>query len=325
MLRQVKILLLLLLLMFILLIASGCGVPVVAVVNGEIINAAELEERVNEYRSYYEQQGVDFSGVQGESLLARLRQEVLQQMIDEKLIKQDALRLGLQPSPAQVKDTITGYKAAAGGDEGTFRQLLAANGFNEVKLETRVEENLLYQNWLAKVLGNVKVNDAEAELYYQQHKEDYLIPEKRVIRHILLMVPPDSNNAAEQEAKARAMVIIQQLKAGADFAQLAARYSDDQGSKNRGGLYVFQRGQTDPAFEKAAFSLSPGQITAEPVRTLYGYHIIKVEEIIPAQQRSFSEVKQEIVDMLSNKQKEQKIKEYVASLRAKANIVNHME
>jgi parvulin-like peptidyl-prolyl isomerase len=96
-------------------------------------------------------------------------------------------------------------------------------------------------------------------------------------RHILLMVPEDASEQEDEDIREKAEELIARLQAGEDFAGLAKEYSED-GSSQWGGDYLFGRGAMVGEFEEAAFSLEPGQITKDPVRTIFGYHIIKLEE-----------------------------------------------
>ena len=108
----------------------------------------------------------------------------------------------------------------------------------------------------------MKVSDADIQEYYNTHKTQYVQPESRDVRHIL--VPK----------KALADSLYAQLKSGANFAQLAKRYSKDPGSAANGGKLTVSKGQTVPEFDKTAFSLKKGELS-QPVKTQYGYHIIQ--------------------------------------------------
>jgi peptidyl-prolyl cis-trans isomerase D len=122
---------------------------------------------------------------------------------------------------------------------------------------------------------------------YNSKQDTFRTPERVFARHIL--IKSDASNDAA--AKAKAEGILKQIKAGGDFAKLAKENSDDPGSKNSGGeLGAIVKGQTVPEFEKAAFSLQPGQ-TSDLVKTTYGYHIIQVEKHEPAHLQPFEEVK----------------------------------
>ena len=129
----------------------------------------------------------------------------------------------------------------------------------------------------------------EIEAYYNAHKSEYSVPEQAKSRHILIQVPPGADAKTDAAAKAKAEDILKQLQKGANFAELAKKYSDDPGSKDSGGELGFaQRGHMVPEFDKAIFTQKIGDI--EIVKTQYGYHIVQVEERTPAHTQSLSEV-----------------------------------
>ncbi len=146
--------------------------------------------------------------------------------------------------------------------------------------------------------GKPQVSDAEIQAYYEGHLKQYTTEETAKARHILIAVPQGATPQQDAAAKAKAQDILKQIRAGADFAKLAQADSDDPGSKSTGGdLGTFGRGKMVPEFEKAVFSMQPGQ-TSEPVKTSFGYHIIQTEARTPASVKTLAEVKSEILPVL---------------------------
>lgn len=150
-----------------------------------------------------------------------------------------------------------------------------------------------------KIAANSPVTEQDLQAYYNDHQDEYRVPEQVKVRHILIKTPlpgpdgkEDEKNVAE--ARAKAEDVLNQLKAGGDFAKLAEKYSEDPGSaKNGGELGWIGRGRTVPEFEKAAFSLAKGQ-TSDLVKSSYGFHIIQIEDKQVAHLKTFAEVKSEI-------------------------------
>src|SRR5581483_1226141 len=186
-----------------------------------------------------------------------------------------------------------------------------------------------------KFRSQVAASDEEIAAYFEAHKDDFKIPEKRKIRYLLvdtdairakIVVPPADvdrayNDNIEQYStpeqirashillktegkdpeavKARAEEILKQARSGADFAELAKKYSEDEATaKNGGDLDYFGRGRMVPEFEQVAFALEPGQIS-DPVRTSFGYHLIKVVDKKPGSVKPLAEVRQQIADQLA--------------------------
>jgi peptidyl-prolyl cis-trans isomerase D len=146
--------------------------------------------------------------------------------------------------------------------------------------------------------GKPQVTDAEVQAYYTAHQDQYQVKEQVKVRHILIAVPAGADGKTDAAAKAKAEDLLKQIKSGGNFADLASKNSDDPGSKTQGGeLGWLDRGKTVPEFDKAAFSLAPGQ-TSDLIKTQFGYHILQVEEKKTAHLRSLAEVKAEILPLL---------------------------
>ena len=151
----------------------------------------------------------------------------------------------------------------------------------------------------SKVAGSIPVTAADLQAYYNQHQDEFRIPETVTVRHILIKTPtpgPDGkvDPKGVEAAKAKAEDVQKQLKAGANFGDLAKKYSEDPGSAQQGGLLPpLTRGRTVPEFEQAAFNTPKGQ-TTEIIRTSYGFHIIQVEDKQSARVKPLDEVKAQI-------------------------------
>ncbi len=145
-------------------------------------------------------------------------------------------------------------------------------------------------------IKNVNVTDSMIIDYYEEHKQNFVEPEMVKARHILISV---KDTVKEEDAKKKAEQLYSMLKEGKDFGKLAKEYSDDPGSKDKGGdLGYFKRGVMVKEFEDMAFSLGKGEVSA-PVRTQFGYHIIKVEDRKEAKEKTLEEARGEIIKILS--------------------------
>jgi peptidyl-prolyl cis-trans isomerase D len=137
-----------------------------------------------------------------------------------------------------------------------------------------------------KIKGTVKIPDADVKEYYDLHADEYRTDEQVHARHILIK----TEGRAEAEALALANTIKGRLDKGEDFAALAKQFSDDPGSKDKGGdLGFFGKGQMVPEFEAAAFGLPPNAISG-PIKTMYGFHVIQTLNLRPPGQQSLEEV-----------------------------------
>jgi peptidyl-prolyl cis-trans isomerase D len=151
----------------------------------------------------------------------------------------------------------------------------------------------------AKVEAQTPVSRADLQAYYDQHRDEYRVPDQVNVRHILIKTPPlgpdgKPDSKSVEEARKKAEDVLKQLKAGAKFEDLAKKYSDDPGSaKNGGGLGWIGKGRTVPEFEKAAFALPKGG-TSDLVQSSFGFHIIHVDDRQDAHLKTLDEVKDQI-------------------------------
>jgi len=170
------------------------------------------------------------------------------------------------------------------------------------------------------------VTPAELQQYYRQNQDQFRIPETVTVRHILIKTPtPDASGKVDQKAvdaaKAKADDIAKQLKAGANFADLAKKYSEDPSTAKDGGLLpAITRGRTVPEFEQAAFNTPVGQTTGV-IRTTYGFHIIHVEAKQEARLKPLDEVKPEIEPILKKQKAQTQAQSVANTLQALAHTV----
>jgi len=200
---------------------------------------------------------------------------------DYAVISADDLRKSINPTDAQLQDF--------------FKQ-------NQARYATAIPETrkIQYVAFTADNLpgGKPQVSDADVLAYYNAHQAQFQVKEQVKVRHILIAVPPGADAKTSSAAQSKAQDLLKQIKAGANFAELASKNSDDPGSKTQGGeLGWLDRGKTVPEFDKAAFALAPGQ-TSDVIKTQFGYHILQVEDKKTAHTRPLDEVKSEILPIL---------------------------
>jgi peptidyl-prolyl cis-trans isomerase D len=158
--------------------------------------------------------------------------------------------------------------------------------------EQRVLRYLVVET--SKLRRTLPVEESELRSYYESHKDEFLEGEQANARHILIKVAPDATEAERTDAELHAKGVAQIARSGADFGELAAKHSDDTGSAAAGGdLGWFGRGRMVKEFEDAVFSAKPGEIVG-PIKSQFGYHIIRVDGFRPEHQRPFEEVEEQV-------------------------------
>jgi len=139
------------------------------------------------------------------------------------------------------------------------------------------------------------VSDQDAEKYYTDHLAEYEQPKKAHVSHILVRVPPVGGSEAENKAKAKVEDALKRARAGEDFGKLAREMSEDTANAQKGGdLGLVGPGELVPQFEQAAFALKKGELSPAPVRTMFGYHAIKVTDVTEAGKTPFKDVADKI-------------------------------
>jgi peptidyl-prolyl cis-trans isomerase D len=170
----------------------------------------------------------------------------------------------------------------------------------------------------AKVRAKIQPTDAEIQAEYQKSKDTLNVPEQAHASHILIAVKPDGGPEADAVARAKAEILTARAKApGADFAKLANDNTEDPSGKGSGGqLPPFSRGQMVPEFEEAAFAMAPGEIRG-PIKTQFGYHVIKLASKTSARTRTIEEVRPSISVQLAERQAAAEGDRLAAQLSAK--------
>jgi peptidyl-prolyl cis-trans isomerase C len=169
--------------------------------------------------------------------------------------------------------------------------------------------------------SKIVITDEQMKEYYEGHREQFVIPDAVRLRQILVKVDPSGSPQDWEEAQKKVQGFIAQAKTS-DFSELARQYSEDEATASNGGdTGLLHRGMMDiPELEKAAFSLPLGEVS-QPIRTLYGYFIIKVEERKPSKQLSFAEVKKDrLKQEMKDSAHKKRLNDWIVGLKAKAEI-----
>jgi len=315
-------------LVLLLALAAGCGKSsnVAATVNGEEITKQQLDEMVQSMKQYYQSMGLTIDENKDTEMVKMINSMTLEQLIDQTLLLQEAKKMGIQVPKADIDKEIDGYKKSMTEDK--FKQQLAANGWTEPKFRDMLEKDMTIAKLTEKILADVKpATEPQAAEYYEKNKQQFVVPASYEVRHILIMTQGKQGDQAkiDLEAKTKALAVLEKVNKGGDFAELAKQNSEDPGSAPEGGLYTFSPGQAVPEFESAVKSLQPGGITKAPVKTEFGYHLIKLEKVTPEAQKNFAEVKDQIVASLSEQAKQEKQNQFIEEARKKAKIVNNLD
>jgi foldase protein PrsA len=283
-------------------------IPILAVVLiALIIGAVYLTQRSETVAT------VDKEKITQEQLNEELNKQygasVLNMMISNKVVDLEADKAKVKVTDKEIQAELDKMVEQYGGQE-TFNMLLAQNGVTEDLFKEQIEQNLK----VTKILEpSIEITDDEIKTYFEDNKASFDTPEQVEASHILV---EDEKTAKEVKKK---------IDEGGDFAELAKEYSTDtQTAENGGELGYFSTGQMVEAFDKAAFSMKVDEIS-DPVKTDYGYHIIKVTGKKEAKEATLEDSKAKIKeDLLATKVQEQ-ASTWLTEATAKYKVENKLE
>ena len=250
---------------------------IAAMVNDEAVLASDVEEQLY---LYMQRAQVRPDSAQVDTL----RRQVLDQLIDEKLVLAEAKRQGIVVPDAdvtkQVDQAVNDVKQRL-GSEAAFAQQLQSENLTEARLREKykaeVQRNLLAQRLVQKTFPRKPVPLPEAEAFFSAHRDRFpKVPGE--LRLSVIQIPPSPDSLAVQQGRAKAEGLRKRILAGEKFAKVAADASDDPGSAKSGGdLGFFMPGQMEPAIEAASLTLPLHQVS-KPIRSAYGWHLVEALE-----------------------------------------------
>lgn len=224
----------------------------------------------------------------------------------------DAERQKMLETNPQLKETVLRQFIQS----MVISDLAKQKGFDRVP-EIKEQLQFFSDNFLAneylkrEIAQKVTVSDDELKSYYESHKDEFKTQDMVKARHILVRVDNSASGDEKKKAKEKTELYLKKIKDGEDFAKLASDFSDDPGSKAKGGdLGFFPRGRMVKPFDDAAFSLKPGE-TSGIVETQFGFHIIKVEERKDSSVESFDVVKERLKQKLSQDRTRKELTDFI--------------
>jgi peptidyl-prolyl cis-trans isomerase SurA len=292
---------------------------VAAVVNKEVIALSEVERRA----------APELQRLASEpdaTLRANQRQKVLKNMLDmligERLLQEEVKQLGLSATEQEIQAAIDDVRQKNNiADMQQFERLLAGEGLTLAAYKEMLGKQISQMRLMqVKVGSKVKVSEEDLKAAYVQYSRSEGEEVEVHARHILLQIgenaPAEEVEAKRKRAQALA---VEARKPGVDFAKLAREKSEGSSAEDGGDLGFFGRGEMVPAFERVAFSLKVGEVS-DPVRTNFGWHVVKVEERRAADVPPFDKVKDELEGRLRQEKLLKYTDQYVQELRQKASV-----
>ena len=284
-------------------------------VNGVEISNDTLEKNFEEYQR---ENNVNVGAIRHPARVTEMKREVLDTLIDQELVWQIVQERDLYASPEFVEQSLNRIRGQF-PSEDDYVMRISIEGFTPESYREHVRRMVSGQLYLETVAESAAVTADEIHDFYADNPDKFEVPEMTRARHILLTIHPNADAETRAGVRERMDAIVAQLEDGADFAALAATYSEDSSKNNGGDLGYFQRGQMVPQFDQAAFTIAVGEVSGI-VETIYGLHLIKVEDRQPPQIVPESMAQQQIYDHLLEVKRRQAMRDEIATLRAAADI-----
>lgn len=244
-----------------------------------------------------------------------VRKTALEELIVRELAYQRCRATGVKVSKAEL-DAAVGRVRSRYQTAKSFQEALRAEETDEQRLRVRLERDLLLKKiYKLEIDDKSAVSGAEALEYYNANQARYRMPEAVMLNSIVVKVAKGNEAAVKQKIEEA----FQKLKAGAAFAEIAYRYSEDDYRMVGGEYGLLHRGQLAPDIEAAVFAAKPGVLTG-PLLTGYGWQIFLVRSHQAARQLPYAEVKQKVIAMLRDKRIKENRTQFARSLRAAAAI-----
>ncbi|MBN1878564.1 peptidylprolyl isomerase [bacterium] len=245
--------------------------------------------------------------------------QAIQNLINTELLVEEALRRGLTISEEEVDMQINGLRAAYESME-TYSLELEIRALTDEELTEEARRGLLVEKLLDQELQIIQSpSDEEIEEFYNQNKEVLRRPEQVLVSHILIQTHPDDSDGVREAKREELETLRSDIENGADFGDIASRYSNCPSSQRRGNLGWLQREQlpaelSDPAFTLDKGSLSPVLETAD------GFHLIRIEDHRPALLPQLNDIHDDILLYVLDLHRRSAIQSLIEQLRSSASI-----
>jgi peptidyl-prolyl cis-trans isomerase SurA len=248
---------------------------------------------------------------------AALRREVLERLIDDELILQQATELKLSVTSEQVDASIEEIKRQNNIDDNQLSEALRAQGMSMAAYRADLKKQLLRFRVINIAVGSrVTISDDDVKTYYDRHMKVGANVQVRA-SHIFVAIPENADASVIAEKQGQARKLLERALAGEDFGKLARESSDDPATRNEGGdLGYFGKDMLPKAIEEMVFAMKPGEVRG-PVRADRGFHVIKLVDRKTKDPKPLDDVKDDVRMQLRQKEMERQTKSYLAELRKK--------
>jgi parvulin-like peptidyl-prolyl isomerase len=286
---------------------------IAAMVNNKIITILELEKAG---KPLLDRRLPTVEKRERDKLKREILTEVLDQLILRTLQRQRAASIGLRVTEFEIDSAISKIMAANSLSEEMFGRALAEQGLSLEEYREQISDQILFSKLMQReIREKVAMTDEAVSAYYEEHKDDYFRPERIRVRHLLVRSTGDE----VQEARRRALAILDEVRAGGDFDELVRTHSPETVTGEDTVSGWLARGEFLAELEEVAFALPEGQVS-EPIRSQAGFHLIQVVEKQESGHLSLAAVAEGIREKLSRQEMEAGYQAWLENLRAESQV-----
>ncbi|MDP2166846.1 MAG: peptidylprolyl isomerase [Thermodesulfovibrionales bacterium] len=286
----------------------------VAKVNDTVLTGSDLEDAIGEIIPK-----AVFHGSLSPEKRASFIPKAMEIMIENELLYQEAKKRGMKVDKKRIDDAEKVMIEKSGGKKN-FKAALKRSGMKIGDYEKKIERSFIIEDIMRQEIDDKAViTPDEVKAYYERNEAGFQRPEARRIRHILIKVEPYATEEEKAGKRKIAGEVLEKARAGEDFARLAWDYSDDPYRVKGGDFGLMHRGRLDPGLDAAAFGTGVGQIS-NVIETIYGFHIMKVEESRAPEHLALGDVSQKIESQLKGEKLKRLRESLIEGLKANAQI-----
>lgn len=287
---------------------------IVAVVNDDIITLSQFKA---EYEDFYQALSSQFKGEEFEKQYAAMKKNLLERMITDLLLLQEAEKMeGINPDE-QLKLWLENLKKENNmNSDAELIRALQQQGIDFEEWKKRIRENIMREAVIySEVRGGIVIDDSEIVNYYKLHPEDFTeLPEYK-LRAIYL----SAAGGSEEELEAKKREINEKISSGEDMGSLASEYSEGPEKDNKGELGSFKKGELEKDLEQAVEKLEVGEVTPW-LKVRAGWFLLKLDEKKESRLKSFEEARKEIEEKIFSERSQKKLEEFLKDLKEKSHI-----
>lgn len=283
---------------------------IVARIENEVVLLSDLSQRVELLT------GKRVEYTENEPKVTKFYQNVLNELIEDRLIHLELKKMGQDVTESEIKATIDDILKQKGLSEEDFKKLLVKEGLSEEKYKEEMRRQIRRNKFIAiKIRPRIKITDEEARLYYNQG----FVKERPTYDISMIFISALKERSEKMSPSHRLTSVKEEIALNKDFSEIARSYSDDPSASSGGHLGLVSPGDLREEFERVIFNMKEGEISDE-LKSAEGYYIFRLNKIVQPEIKDFSESREEIKKMLFEKEMLKQFSSVIDSLKKRYTI-----